>query len=87
MSADNWDECPICGEGDDTKHIHMNSPSYKKKFDKYGGDHRKTPLREDYEIYWSGNGLNIHYRCTCYSCGFEHKAEIVEEAKKGTKNE
>ena len=93
MSADNWSECPIC-KNKKKKDVEKLQKAYgnisMEKFqemveeldnqeaDEYDG----TPLREDYEVGVSDDGLAyIIYSGICQNCGASWQFD-----KRGIKN-
>ncbi len=88
MSANNWDECPMCKcRGEEAKvkleeqYGKVSQERYeelKKEFDdnkdkEYDG----TPVREDYEIGYDTEGkAYVIYSASCQLCEFEREIRV-----------
>jgi len=95
MSADNWAECPLCKSKRakalkklEDKYGKVSQEEYERLKEFLDNEHNDeqfedTPLREDYEVGVSDNGLGyVHYSGVCQLCGAAwefNKTDILPE--------
>lgn len=78
MGADNWAICPKCKWKEKNKSFVLAELYGKIPFEEYEKRRKEKPkeldttLREDYEFYWTEEGLCISYSGTCEVCDYEY---------------